>query len=596
LTIVDNFRPVCLISHFLKLINLLLLKRLRDSADKFLRYGQNGFRPHRGTMTHAMALRMMADVGDPMYLLFVDFSSAFPSVTFASIESALRSFQVPQRIIDAVMRCHHGHKVRIKGEDGIPLSECYEMLTGVMQGDTLAPYLFIMVLDCLLCELEEEKLLTGFPLSQRTVTHEGPRRTTRSASAVNTSVVHELGFADDLLFPCAKFEDMEPLLRALRDKAKSIGLDINLKKGKTEYILVNVDKEKFAGKNVTCPDANGTMVTIHCAEDYTYLGTNTVSLEAQLNKRVGLAWCAIKKFRPFWRSKAPYEVRLALFVCLIQSVLTYGMELLNAPLIKQLDKVYGRMLQHVFGGGINRSTVERYNHGRVPHLSSLLILRRIKLVGHALRRDEPLSRVLKEKSIMTFNRKENKSRFGTRDTLVKAISKDLSELGDEEYSVKLATDHTSWPKPNDRAAWRKLANERAAENEDAIYRELAASRAARLDSDEGHQNMVNRVYNMILESMIPEEHRILLAHEVKLRTASAPHEQTKLGDSRADLWLQGRGGYRRARRVRQLPSRTLPCDLLLPNETLPIQRDSGVFEYSYSQEGPARVNVFRDKV
>jgi hypothetical protein len=277
LTIVDNFRPVCLISHFLKLINLLLLKRLRDSADKFLRYGQNGFRPHRGTMTHAMALRMMADVGDPMYLLFVDFSSAFPSVTFASIESALRSFQVPQRIIDAVMRCHHGHKVRIKGEDGIPLSECYEMLTGVMQGDTLAPYLFIMVLDCLLCELEEEKLLTGFPLSQRTVTHEGPRRTTRSASAVNTSVVHELGFADDLLFPCAKFEDMEPLLRALRDKAKSIGLDINLKKGKTEYILVNVDKEKFAGKNVTCPDANGTMVTIHCAEDYTYLGVRSKS-------------------------------------------------------------------------------------------------------------------------------------------------------------------------------------------------------------------------------------------------------------------------------------------------------------------------------
>jgi hypothetical protein len=151
---VKNFRPVCLISHFLKLINLLLLKRIRAKVDARLRHGQNGFRQERGTMSHAMALQLLIETGEPMYLLFVDFSSAFPSLTFESIESALRSFRIPQRIINAVMRCHKGHQVRVKGEDGNPLDGSYELLTGVMQGDTLAPYLFIMVLDCLLHELK----------------------------------------------------------------------------------------------------------------------------------------------------------------------------------------------------------------------------------------------------------------------------------------------------------------------------------------------------------------------------------------------------------------------------------------------------------
>ena len=56
LSVVENYRPIAIISIFLKLINRMLLNRLKV-LDPYLRRGQNGFRDGRGTTEHAMALR-----------------------------------------------------------------------------------------------------------------------------------------------------------------------------------------------------------------------------------------------------------------------------------------------------------------------------------------------------------------------------------------------------------------------------------------------------------------------------------------------------------------------------------------------------------
>lgn len=481
LSVVENYRPVCLVSHFLKLINLLLLKRIRAKVDKFLRYGQNGFRQYRGTMSHAMALQMLIATGEPLYLLFVDFSSAFPSITFESIISALRSFRIPERIIQAVMRCHHGHQVRVKGEDGALLEGSYELLTGVMQGDTLAPYLFIMVLDCLLCELK-----TNVPLKLNGTDGPPSKYTLRSGATAVTNFLQELGYADDLLFPFSDIASIKPLLEELQAKAKSVGLDINLKKGKTEYVIVNVpDAQAFPPVQIL--DLAGNSVTINRASDYTYLGTQVVNLEGQVNRRIGLAWASVRKFRAFWDSKCPNRVKKQLFTCLVQSALTYGMELLTPALASRLDGAYGRMLTYVFARGHHQDEWEQYHNGEFPHLSSLLVFRRIKLVGHSLRRDEPLSRILRTNHIMCFrtNSQSDLPRTdGRKPSIIKSLSEDLSmySLAGQKYSVKDAQPHTKWPKALDRDGWRKLANECAAKHEDELYAPLVASRVSRWEA------------------------------------------------------------------------------------------------------------------
>lgn len=482
LSVVQNYRPVCLLSHFLKLINLLLLIRIRASVDPFLRYGQNGFRQYRGTMSHAMALQMLIATGEPLFLLFVDFSSAFPSITFESIVSALRAFRIPERIIDAVMRCHHGHQVRVKGEDGEIIDGSFELRTGVMQGDTLAPYLFIMVLDCLLCELT-----TITPLQLSGDLAPRSRYALRSGQMPSATKLAELGYADDLLFPFTSIDSIKPLLEELQTKAKSIGLDLNLKKGKTEYVIVNVAEDTEFPPVIIDDVVSGSPVTINRASDYTYLGTHVVNLEAQVNRRIGLAWTSVKRFRAFWDSKCPFGVKKQLFTCLVQSALTYGMELLTPALASKLDAAYGRLLTYVFARGQTQDEWEQYHNGEFPHLSSLLIFRRIKLVGHALRRDEPLSRILKTNHIMCFKAcaaSDLRKPDGRQPSIIKSLSQDLSHysLAGSKYSVKDAQPFAKWPDPWNRDAWRKLANECAAQHEDALYAPILEDRVKRWEA------------------------------------------------------------------------------------------------------------------
>ena len=60
-----------------KLFNRLLLKRLQSVLEPFLRPGQNGFRPHRGTVAQILALRRLIDEArtrqSNLFIYFIDF-------------------------------------------------------------------------------------------------------------------------------------------------------------------------------------------------------------------------------------------------------------------------------------------------------------------------------------------------------------------------------------------------------------------------------------------------------------------------------------------------------------------------------------------
>ena len=57
-------------------------------------------------------------------------------------------WHVPSSIISCIMNVIRGHVVRIR-VDG-ELTESIELSQGVLQGDTLAPFVFILVLDSIL--------------------------------------------------------------------------------------------------------------------------------------------------------------------------------------------------------------------------------------------------------------------------------------------------------------------------------------------------------------------------------------------------------------------------------------------------------------
>ena len=96
----------------------------------------------------------------------------------------LRAYGIPPTILRAIEKMYTNTQAKVITPDGE--TEQFEITAGVLQGDTLAPFLFIIVLDFALrraIEGKEEEL--GFTLT--------PRRSRRHPKTLT-----DLNFADDI--------------------------------------------------------------------------------------------------------------------------------------------------------------------------------------------------------------------------------------------------------------------------------------------------------------------------------------------------------------------------------------------------------------
>ena len=83
-----------------------------------------------------------------LLLIFIDFSKAFDSINWKVLRNILLAYQIPEKLVDSILQLYYNTVAKVKS-DGI-LSSDININVGVLQGDTLAPYLFIIVLDYVL--------------------------------------------------------------------------------------------------------------------------------------------------------------------------------------------------------------------------------------------------------------------------------------------------------------------------------------------------------------------------------------------------------------------------------------------------------------
>ena len=81
----------------------------------------------------------------PAVLDFVDSRKAFDSVSKERLFDILAAYGVPQEIIKAIRAAYANTTAQVITEDGN--TEFFSIEAGVLQGDTLAPYLLIIVID-----------------------------------------------------------------------------------------------------------------------------------------------------------------------------------------------------------------------------------------------------------------------------------------------------------------------------------------------------------------------------------------------------------------------------------------------------------------
>ena len=124
----------------------------REKINNILRKNQNGFRRNRSTTSQILTIRRILEgvraKNLRVTLLFVDFNKAFDSIHRGKMEQILLAYGLPKETVAAITILYRNTKLKVRSLDGD--TEYFDIVAGVLQGDTRAPYLFIVCLDYVL--------------------------------------------------------------------------------------------------------------------------------------------------------------------------------------------------------------------------------------------------------------------------------------------------------------------------------------------------------------------------------------------------------------------------------------------------------------
>ena len=372
LTLPTNYRGISLLSIAAKLYNKLILNRLRPKIEPIFRKNQNGFRPGRSTLGQILTLRRIIEeithCNKTAALIFVDFSKAFDSVNRDKMFEILELYGIPPEIISAIKVLYSNTKSTILTPDGE--TEHFDILAGILQGDTLAPFLFIIVIDYVM------------RVSVDTIKEKGFLYQPRKSSRYPALHITDADFADDIALLADNLPNAQALLSALESAANCTGLYLN--ETKTECLPINI-RNRIEMKTL----ANNILKHV---DDYKYLGSHIINSEKDFITRKGMAWAACNKMDKIWKSNIDRTIKIRIFRAAIEPILLYGSETwtLSAKQHQRLDGCYTRLLRRVLNHSWKKHPTLATLYGNLPPISLLVKRRRIQFAGHCARATDEL--------------------------------------------------------------------------------------------------------------------------------------------------------------------------------------------------------------
>ena len=301
-----------------------------------------------------------------------------------------------------------------------------------MQGDTLAPFLFVTVLDYALrkaiCGRENE---LGLTINER------------RSRRVEAESISDLDFADDIVLMSNTVKQAQKLLLSVEEECKKVGLMLN--SGKTKSMFLNIDAEEL--KNGT-GDAILQALTESGDQDFLYLGSWCDKLR-DMKTRKALAWRSLNKLDKIWKSNIDVNLKVLLFRATTETILLYGSQTwaLTVAEEKHLNGTYTWMLRKVKNISWSDKVDNKTLYGKIKPICWTIKERRLRLAGH-IQRDKSSPA---HKTVLWQPKHGSASRGRPTTTLVDTLLRDTGQLSTAELNAMMMN----------RTVWRKLCEARS---------------------------------------------------------------------------------------------------------------------------------------
>ena len=324
----ENYRPISLQTVCHKLMMSMIKERLVEAGvEAGLWPSQFGFRSKCSTEDAIYIARRRIELAKAqrngkISLLALDWAKAFDSLHVDALLDALRRFGLPQELLDFMGNVMESRQFYVQ-DDG-QQSSLRQQRSGISQGCTLSPMLFVMAMSVLL--------------------HDATSTLSPGASnAYARGDLSDVVYADDTLLLGVSDEHLQEYLNAVVKAGKMYGMQMHF--GKFQLLPINcnpaitVDGER----------------QLETQSRMDYLGTvlsEDVHDTQELHKRIAIAKKDFISLQNIWRrSSLTWKRKIRIFEALVESKLLYSVRTSSMTLAqeKRLDAFQSKCLRQIIG-------------------------------------------------------------------------------------------------------------------------------------------------------------------------------------------------------------------------------------------------------
>ena len=196
-----DFRTISLMSHIMKLLLKIILKRNRVLLNENSGETQFGFKSGSGTRDAIFTMRIITEKclekGKYLYVCFIDYAKAFDRVQHQKAFECLRS-----KDLRVITNLYWNQRACIRNNNEV--SDFAEIKRGVRQGCMMSPSLFNLYTECIFKSIE------GMP-----------------GISISGNIVNNLRYEDDTVLIADNEQDLQNIVDTIHRQSKECEKDQN---------------------------------------------------------------------------------------------------------------------------------------------------------------------------------------------------------------------------------------------------------------------------------------------------------------------------------------------------------------------------------